>query len=40
MALGHLERHEEALASYEQAIRLDPNDAFAHELRNEVIGNR
>ena len=27
-ALYALKRHEEALAAYEQAINLDPNDAF------------
>lgn len=38
MALAELERGQEALAAFEQAIRLDPNFAGAHEYKGRVLG--
>ncbi len=35
--LGNLKRHEEALAAYEQAIRLDPENAYAYGGKGIVL---
>ena len=35
--LDHLNRYEEALAAYEQAIRLDPNDALAYRGKGDAL---
>jgi tetratricopeptide (TPR) repeat protein len=37
MALGSLGRYEEALASFDKAIELDPNDAWAWSLRGMAL---
>lgn len=37
VSLRELGRREEALASYEQALRLDPNNAHAHNNRGNVL---
>ena len=36
-ALSDLKRYEEALAAYEQAIRLDPNYAYAYNNKGDVL---
>src|SRR6266699_4412979 len=38
-ALYNLKRHEEMLAAYEQAIRLDPNDALAYHGKGAALRN-
>ncbi len=38
MSLHELGKREEALAAYEQALRLDPNNASVHECRGLVLG--
>ena len=37
VTLSELKRYEEALAAYEQAIRLDPNFAYAYENKGDVL---
>jgi tetratricopeptide (TPR) repeat protein len=38
IALSELKRYEEALAAYDQAFRLDPNDAYAYGNKGIALG--
>jgi len=38
-ALRDLKRYEEALAAFEQALRLDPNDTYAYNCKGSTLGN-